>query len=124
SPAAATKRCRQDCLRGDRRKQRPHHIHRFPGRLGWFYGSARFDPDGYSPRRSGSVAGEGNGALLIGEGANRARICKITKIIVEDPAVERIGETLTMALLTVKIKFRQPLGLRELESVVRRIKPE
>ena len=46
----------------------------------------------------------------------------------EDPAVERIGETLTMqlgprqALLTVKVKFRQPLGLRELESVVRRIK--
>ena len=44
--------------------------------------------------------------------------------------VEQIGEMLTMqlgpdqALLTVKIKFRQPLTLRQLESAIQRLEAQ
>jgi cation diffusion facilitator family transporter len=72
--------------------------------------------------------GRETGALLIGERTNRARIRTIRKIIGEDPAVEGIGELLTMqlgpqqALLTARIKFRHSLSLGELESKIEGIK--
>jgi cation diffusion facilitator family transporter len=72
--------------------------------------------------------GRETGALLIGERTTRAGIRKVRKIITADPAVERILEVLTMqlgpqrALLTVRIKFRQPLSLQEVESAIARIK--
>ena len=72
--------------------------------------------------------GRETGALLIGERTNRARIRKITKIVREDPAVEHIGEMLTMqlgpqqALVTAKIKFRRPLSLEQIESAIKGIK--
>jgi|SRR5579862_3851461 len=68
------------------------------------------------------LPGRGTGALLIGERTNRARIRQVRKILHEDPAVERIGELLTMqlgpqqALLTARVEFRGPLSLEELES--------
>jgi divalent metal cation (Fe/Co/Zn/Cd) transporter len=74
------------------------------------------------------LLGRETGALLIGERTNRARIRKVRKIIAEDPAVERIGEVLTMqlgpqqALLTAQINFRRPMNLQQLESTIDRIK--
>ena len=74
------------------------------------------------------LLGRETGALLIGERTNRARIHKIREIIREDPAVERVGEILTMqlgprqVLLTARIKFRRPLRLQHLESTIERIK--
>ncbi|MFL6429669.1 MAG: cation diffusion facilitator family transporter [Acidobacteriaceae bacterium] len=74
------------------------------------------------------VLGRETGALLVGERTNRAKISRVWQIITADPAVERIGELLTMqlgpqqALLTTKVKFRQPLDLQQLESAILRIK--
>ena len=73
------------------------------------------------------MLGRETGALLIGERTNRARIRKIKKILINDPAVEGIKEMLTMqlgphqALLTAKIRFRKPLTLPQLESAIDRI---
>jgi len=70
------------------------------------------------------LLGRETGALLIGERTNRSRIRRIRKIIKEEPAVERIGEVLTMqlgphqTLLTATIKFRRPLSLQQLESTI------
>jgi divalent metal cation (Fe/Co/Zn/Cd) transporter len=74
------------------------------------------------------LLGRETGALLVGERTNRAKIERVRTIISSDAAVEHIGELLTMqlgpqqALLTVQVTFRQPLGLKELESAVHRIK--
>jgi len=74
------------------------------------------------------LLGRETGALLIGEPTTRARIRKLRKTIEDDPGVERIGEMLTMqlgprqALVTIKIKFRRPLSLQQLESAIERIK--
>lgn len=74
------------------------------------------------------LLGRETGALLIGERTNRGRIRKIRKILDEDSAVERIGELLTMqlgpqeALLTVRVEFRAPLSLGQLESSIERLK--
>jgi cation diffusion facilitator family transporter len=68
------------------------------------------------------------GALLVGERTNRGRIHAIHEIIRADPAVERLGQVLTMqlgpqqALLTVEVKFRRGLDLQQLEAAVERIK--
>jgi len=74
------------------------------------------------------LLGRETSALLIGERTNRARIGKIRKFLIDDPAVERLGEMLTMqlgperALLTAKIRFRRPLDVQQLESEIDRIK--
>jgi len=74
------------------------------------------------------LLGRETGALLIGERTSRAHIRKVQKILGDDPAVEGIGEMLTMqlgpqrALLTAKIRFRRPLTLPRLESEINRIK--
>ena len=62
--------------------------------------------------------GRESGALLIGEIPNRARIRRVREIITADPAVEKVGELLTMklgpnqVLLTVNIQFRRDLDLQ------------
>jgi divalent metal cation (Fe/Co/Zn/Cd) transporter len=74
------------------------------------------------------LLGRETGALLVGERTNRARIRNMKQIITDDPAVERVGELLTMqmgpqqALLTVEIRFRRTLDIRQLESAIGRIK--
>jgi divalent metal cation (Fe/Co/Zn/Cd) transporter len=74
------------------------------------------------------LLGRETGALLVGERTNRARIRKMKQIIVDDPAVERVGKLFTMqmgpqqALLTVEIRFQRTLNIRELESAIQRIK--
>ncbi len=71
--------------------------------------------------------GRESGALLVGERTNRARIERLNEIIRADPAVEHVGDLLTMqlgpeqVLLTVNIQFRRKLTLEELESAIERI---
>jgi len=71
--------------------------------------------------------GRESGALLVGERTNRARIERLNEIIRVDPAVEEVGDLLTMqlgpeqVLLTVNIQFRRKLTLEELESAIERI---
>lgn len=78
----------------------------------------------------GAVAvllGRESGALLVGERTNRTRIKHVRQIILADPAVEAVGDLLTMqlgpdqVLLTVDIRFRQGLDVRQLESAIDRI---
>jgi cation diffusion facilitator family transporter len=71
--------------------------------------------------------GRESGALLVGERTNRARIEHLNEIIRADPAVEQVGDLLTMqlgpeqVLLTVNIQFRRKLTLEQLESAIKRI---
>ena len=73
------------------------------------------------------LLGRESGALLVGERTNRVRIKRVKEIIQADPAVEDVGELLTMqlgpdqVLLTVDIKFRRGLDVQELESAIDRI---
>jgi len=74
------------------------------------------------------LLGRETGALLVGERTNRSRIRRIKQVITSDPAVERVGELLTMqmgpqeALLTVEIRFLRSLDIQQLESAISRIK--
>ena len=71
--------------------------------------------------------GRESGALLVGERTDRARIERLNEIIRADPAVEEVGDLLTMqlgpeqVLLTVNIQFRRKLTLEQLESAIERI---
>ena len=71
--------------------------------------------------------GRESGELLVGERTNRARIEHLNEIIRADPAVEEVGDLLTMqlgpeqVLLTVNIQFRRKLPLEQLESAIERI---
>jgi cation diffusion facilitator family transporter len=71
--------------------------------------------------------GRESGALLIGERTNRARVRRVKEIILSDPAVEKVGDLLTIqlgpnqVLLTVNIQFRRDLDLRQLESAIDRL---
>jgi len=71
--------------------------------------------------------GRESGALLVGERTNRARIRRVNEIILSDPAVEQVGDLLTMqlgpeqVLLTVNIQFRRGLNLEQLEEAIERI---
>ena len=71
--------------------------------------------------------GRESGALLVGERTNRGRIDRLNEIIRADPAVDQVGDLLTMqlgpeqVLLTVNIQFRRKLTLEQLESAIERI---
>lgn len=71
--------------------------------------------------------GRESGALLVGERTSRARIERLREIITADPAVDRVGDLLTMqlgpdqVLLNVDIQFRGQLDLPALESAIDRI---
>ena len=73
------------------------------------------------------LLGRESGALLIGERTNRVRIRRVREIIAADPSVEDVGDLLTMqlgphqVLLTVDIRFRPGLDVRQLESTIDRI---
>ncbi len=66
-------------------------------------------------------------ALLVGESANRDQLDRVAKIIRSEAEIEAVGDLLTMqlgpeqVLLTVAIKFRPNLTVRELESTVDRL---
>ena len=75
-----------------------------------------------------------SGALLVGESANSDQIRRVREIIRSEPAVEAVGDLLTMqlgvdqVLLTIAIKFRRDLGVPQIESTIdhleRRIRQE
>lgn len=71
--------------------------------------------------------GRESGALLLGERTNQARLDHVRRIITADPAVETVGDLLTMqlgpnqVLLTVDIQFRRDLNMQSLEAAVDRI---
>jgi divalent metal cation (Fe/Co/Zn/Cd) transporter len=73
------------------------------------------------------ILGRESGALLVGESANPALLKNARSIILTDPAVEDVGDLLTMqlgpnqVLLAVDIKFKYGLRLRELESAIDRL---
>jgi divalent metal cation (Fe/Co/Zn/Cd) transporter len=65
--------------------------------------------------------------LLVGESANSAVTAKIRQLIRSDDSVVGVGELLTMQLgpdqvfLAVDIKFRNSLGVQELEATIDRL---
>jgi cation diffusion facilitator family transporter len=71
--------------------------------------------------------GRESGALLVGERTDRTRIRRVNQLIREDPAVEGVGDLLTMqlgpeqVLLNVEIQFRKGLDLPQLEAAIDRI---
>ena len=73
------------------------------------------------------LLGRESGALLVGERTNRTRIKRVKEIIEADPSVEKVGDLLTMqlgpdqVLLTVDIRFRRGMDVRQLESAIDRI---
>ena len=78
----------------------------------------------------GAVAvllGRESGALLVGERTNRARITRLGEIIRADPAVEKMGDLLTMqlgpdqVLLTANVKFRRGMNVQQIESSINQI---
>ena len=74
------------------------------------------------------LLGRETGALLTGERTNRSRLKQIREILLSDPAVERIGDLLSMqlgadqVLINVKIKFDASLSLAQIESHIARLK--
>jgi cation diffusion facilitator family transporter len=73
------------------------------------------------------LLGRESGALLVGERTNRRRIERVSGIIESDPAVEGVGDLLTMqlgpeqVLLTANIRFRRGLDVQQLEATIARI---
>lgn len=61
---------------------------------------------------------------MLGERTHRARITRVKEIIKQDPAVEEVGDLLTMqlgpeqVLLNVDIRFRNVLDVRQLEAAI------
>lgn len=74
------------------------------------------------------LLGRETGALLVGERTNRTRIRRMKQIILDDPAVERVGQLFTMqmgpqqALLNVLIRFQRTLDILQIETAIKRIK--
>jgi len=100
--------------------------------LAHYYHDARFDAAGSLLIGSllaglAVLLGRESGALLVGEAANSRHIRRIREIIQRDPAVERVGDLLTMhlgpdeVLLNADISFRSSLDVRELESAIDRL---
>jgi divalent metal cation (Fe/Co/Zn/Cd) transporter len=100
--------------------------------LGQIFHSRYFDPAasiliGLLLAAVALLLGRESGALLVGERTNRARIRRVKKILEEHPAVEAVGDILTMqmgpdqVLLTVDIRFRRGLDVEQVESAIDRL---
>jgi cation diffusion facilitator family transporter len=65
--------------------------------------------------------------LLVGESVDREQISTLRGMLVADPAVERVGQLLTMqlgtgsVLLTAAIRFRRSLSLDQVEQAIGRL---
>jgi cation diffusion facilitator family transporter len=65
--------------------------------------------------------------LLVGESVDREQIVKLRELIAADPAVESVGQLLTMlmgtdrVLLTAAIRFKRSLTLDEVELAIERL---
>ena len=68
-----------------------------------------------------------SGALLVGESASAAKVDKIRQIIQSEPAVDQVGDILTMqlspdqVLLAVAIRFHHGPSVRDLEVTIDRL---
>ena len=68
-----------------------------------------------------------SGALLVGESASKRKIDNIRRIIQSNPAVDRVGDILTMqlspdqVLVAVAIRFHHGPGVRDLEAAIDRL---
>jgi len=68
--------------------------------------------------------------LLVGEGADRAILQDIRRVVQSDPGVESVNRLLTMhfgpdtVLVTIELRFRQIQSARELEESIARIENE
>jgi len=68
-----------------------------------------------------------SGALLVGESASPGKVEKIRKIIQSEPAVDQVGDILTMqlspdqVLLAVAIRFHHGPSVRDLEATIDRL---
>lgn len=66
-------------------------------------------------------------SLLVGASLDRDQIAQLRKILVADPAVERVGHLLTMrlgpdsVLLTAAVRFRRQLDLDQVERAIDRL---
>ena len=100
--------------------------------LGQIFHSRYFDPAasiliGLLLAAVALLLGRESGALLVGERTNRARIRRVKKILEEDPAVEAVGDILTMQMgpdqvvLTVDIRCRRGLDVQQVESAIDRL---
>jgi cation diffusion facilitator family transporter len=73
------------------------------------------------------LLGRESGALLVGEGAHESQVQEIRRVIEQEPAVERVGDLLTMQLgpeeilLNADIQFRSGLTVPELEGTIDRL---
>jgi len=73
------------------------------------------------------LLGRESGALLVGEGAPDIQVDAIRRMFETDPAVERVGDLLTMqlgpdeVLLNADIQFRPGLSVQQLESTIDRL---
>jgi cation diffusion facilitator family transporter len=73
------------------------------------------------------LLGRESGALLLGERTRTSTIRRVREILKADPAVEDVGDLLTMqlgpdqVLLAVNIRFRRGIEVAQLESAVDRI---
>jgi cation diffusion facilitator family transporter len=65
--------------------------------------------------------------LLVGESADAEQLSRVRAILASEPDVERVGELLTMqlgpdqVLLTVAVQLQNRPGVREVESIIKRI---
>jgi cation diffusion facilitator family transporter len=100
--------------------------------LGQLFHSPYFDPAAsiLIGLLLGAVAlflGRESGALLLGESIERTATEALKNVIRSDPAVEAVGDLLTMylgpeqVLLNMDIKFRSGLTVQELESSIDRL---
>jgi len=66
-------------------------------------------------------------SLLVGASLDRDQLAQLRKIITTDPAVERVGQLLTMrlgpdsVLLTAAVRFQRRLSLDEVEQAIERL---
>jgi hypothetical protein len=73
------------------------------------------------------LLGRESGALLVGERTNLGKLRGVREIIERDPAVEGVGDLLSMqlgpeqVLLTANIRFRRGLDVQELEATIARL---
>jgi cation diffusion facilitator family transporter len=73
------------------------------------------------------VLGRESKNLLVGESASRQNVEKIRRAVESDPAVDAVGQVLTMqlgpqsVLVNVDIRFKPQASLEALESTIRRI---
>jgi len=67
------------------------------------------------------------GALLVGESMDREQLRKLREVLLRDPAIDKLGDLLTMqlgpdeVLLNATVLFRRGMRIEEIEHAMERI---